>query len=569
MESPHHILDQIGLCLLSATIMGYLAKLAKQPLVLASVAAGVVIGPVGLKLIKDREVIESLAELGLQLLLFIVGLELDVRKLAAAGKTAVIATLVQVGGGAALAWLAARALGFEGLPAIYIAAAMAFSSTMIVIKALSDRAELDTAAGRLTLAILLLQDAFAIVFLAVQPSLGGGAAGGPSPLVVIGLSAVKGIGLVGACLALTRWVLPHLFRFVATSPELLLGSAVSWCVLVSIAFTKFELSSAMGALIAGVSLSSFPYALEIESKMAPLRDFFVTLFLVSLGMLIVVPTWEMVMHTAVLSVVVIVSRLVTIIPAARKLGLGLRTGILSSLHLAQVSEFALVIVLVGVAAKHIDNNIVALVILCLVVTSTISTYLINLSQRIATFVMKRAGGERLEAEKTLTQIAPPSTVLVGCFRVASTVMHDLLAQNKDFAVVDFNPAVLQQLRKRGIRSIYGDISNLATLEHAGVEHAKVIISSISDDWLRGTDNLKVLKALRKLSPHAAIIVTADSMTRAQALYKEGADYVLLPRALTATKLLEVIDKAGTDALSELRAEDVRTFEARAALEVVP
>src|SRR5262245_1117423 len=250
-----NLLYDIGLSIVAATVLAYVARMARQPLLLAYIAAGVLIGPVGLGWIHDRDSIQTLAELGLAFLLFIVGLEIDLKKLIASGKVAAVTTVVQVAGGAVLGWGVARLLGFVGLAAAYIGAAVAFSSTMIVVKLLSDRSELDTAAGRVTLGILLLQDVLAIIVLAVQPNLGGGA-GGDSALLKMGLSALKGIGLVAGTLAVSRWVLPLLLKSVAKFPEILLVTAISWCFLVCYAAIKADFSSAMGALIAGVSIST-------------------------------------------------------------------------------------------------------------------------------------------------------------------------------------------------------------------------------------------------------------------------------------------------------------------------
>lgn len=567
-----HLLQDIGLCIVAATALVYVARLVHQPLLLAYIGAGVAIGPVGLGLITDQKSIETLAELGLAFLLFIVGLEIDVKKLVASGRAAAIVTVVQVGGSAALGWAAALALGYGGLPAVYVDVAVAFSSTMIVIKLLSDRAELDTLPGQMTLAILLVQDVLAVVVLAIQPQLGSGAAGG-SALASIGVSIVKGLGLGAASLALSRHVLPRLFRFAAESPEILLLSAISWCFLVSFAAMKAGFSVAMGALIAGVGMAELPYSLEVVAKIRSLRDFFVTLFFVSLGMLITVPTRALLIGTAALSALVVATRFATILPALRALGYDNRIGILSSLHLSQISEFALVIVLIGVsdANRHIGPEIVSLVVMTLVVTSTASTYLVRFSHRIAAALVRALEGTRLEDQQSREMPAAKRhgapVILVGCFRVASSLIHDLRQAGKEFAVIDYNPKVHAELRKLGIECTFGDIGHLDTLEHAGVHGAQILVSSISDDFLRGTDNRKVLAALRKINPTAKIFVTADSIARALELYRSGADYVIVPRVLAADRILEMIERAEAGELERLRAQEIEQLEAR--LEVVP
>src|SRR5262245_29987691 len=241
-----HLPQDIGVCIVVATVLAYLARWARQPLLLAYIAAGVLIGPIGLGIISNGESIQALAEIGLVFLLFIVALEIDVEKLLKSGKDAAVATLVQVVGCVLLAWLAALLLGFRGLPGIYLGIMAAFSSTMIVVKHLADRAELDTLPGRVILGILLAQDVLAVGVLAIQPNLGGFSAGQSSPMVTLALSLLKGAALVGGAILAGRIILPLLLRSVATSPEILMVSGISWCFLVCWAAMQAGFSTAVG-----------------------------------------------------------------------------------------------------------------------------------------------------------------------------------------------------------------------------------------------------------------------------------------------------------------------------------
>lgn len=562
-----NILIEIGLCVVAATVLAYVAKLARQPLLLAYIGAGVLLGPVGLALIKEQHTIERLAELGLAFLLFIVGLEIDVKKLMASGRVASITTVVQVAGAGLLGFGAAAALGYRGLDAAYLGAAVAFSSTMIVVKLLADRFELDTDPGRLTLGILLVQDVLAIVVLAVQPELGGGG-GERSPLVTVGLSALRGLGLLAGTLALSRWVLPPIFRFVAKVPEVLLLSAISWCFLVCYAALEAQFSVAMGALIAGVSMSTFPYSIDVVAKLQSLRDFFVTLFFVSLGMLITVPTAPIIVATVVLSAVTVASRFLTIWPTVRALRLDNRTGILSSIHLAQVSEFALIIVLIGVSAqyRHIGHDIVSIVVLTLVVTSTVSTYMVQFSHRLVKLFLRRSTGTLLEDHQAKAtrryERGHARIVLVGCFRVGSSLVAGLRRSGADFAVIDFSPHVHAGLERLGVRCHYGDISNLDVLAHAGVPEAEVLVASISDDFLRGVDNKKLLALLRKVNPTAKIVVASDKIALARELYADGADYVIVPRLLAAEHLIDVLQALQRGEGEQVKATALASLEGR-------
>jgi Kef-type K+ transport system membrane component KefB/voltage-gated potassium channel Kch len=560
-----HLLHDIGLCILAATALAFVAKLLRQPLILAYIGAGLIIGPPGFGWVQDKDSITHISELGLAFLLFIVGLEIDLKQLIRSGRTAAILGTVQVVVCAVLGWATAWALGFRGLPAAYLGVASAFSSTLIVVKLLSDKAELDTVAGRITLAVLLMQDVLAIVVLAVQPNISDPA------LKPLALSMGKGAALVIGTMLASRFILPRLFRLVAMTPEVLLIAAISWCFLVCYAAMKADFSIAMGALIAGVSMSTFPYSLDVIAKIRSLRDFFVTLFFVALGMQLVIGSTSILIAAGVLSVVVLLGRFVPILPTVRALRYGHRVGLLSSIALAQVSEFSLVIVSLGLSLKHIDANIVSIVAIALVVTSTVSTYMIQWNNAIAGRLLKLFGKAGLidpqEKETKAQGRRHHPIILLGCHRAGSSAVPLLVDEGKDFLVVDFNPEIQKKLAEMRVPCLYGDISHLDTLEHAGIEEAKVILSTVSDDFLRGTSNLKILQQLRKMAPHAKIIVRAEKVEIAKEMYAAGAAYVLLPRHLIAQEIVHLLAKIEGGTLDETRQAELAALDSRR--EVIP
>jgi Kef-type K+ transport system membrane component KefB/CheY-like chemotaxis protein len=554
------LLQDIGLCIVAATALAFVARLLRQPLLLGYIAAGIVIGPhIGLGWVHDEESISLLSELGLALLMFIVGLEIELPKLLVAGKPAAITTAVQVTIGAVLGWLAAVLLGYGGLAAAYLAAAAALSSTMIVIKLLSDRGELDTLPGKVTLGILLLQDVVAILIQVLQPSIGQ-----DLPISRILLIIVRAAALVASSIVFSRYFLPFLFRWVATSPELLVLSAVSWCLFICFLALMLDFSLAMGALLAGVSISAFPYSLDVIAKIRGLRDFFVTLFFVALGMQLRRPDGAIIAHAFVLSTVVIASRFLSIWPTLRLLRYGHRVGLLSSIHLSQTSEFSLVIAVTGLLLHPdvVTERLFSLMVIVLIITATASTYLIQLSHPIARLLTPRSAGPLADGASGGHERrgAAADIVLVGCFRVGNALVPRLHAAGRDFAVIDFNPELHARLRAMGIRCMYGDISHFDTLEHAGVDHARVLVCSISDDFLRGTDNLTLLRSLRKLNPTAVIIVTAESIEKARQFYAQGADYVLTPPLTAADDLLEAIEDGLAGRLDQRRAARLAEFD---------
>ncbi|HUQ49984.1 MAG TPA: cation:proton antiporter, partial [Terriglobales bacterium] len=331
----------IGIAIVTATVFAFLAKWLRQPLVLGYMLAGVVMGKTqGLGLVSTHD-IESISELGLILLLFMIGLEIDLKKLKQAGAPVIAAGISQfllcVGLGLLFFPLLGYAWGKGDYSSLYMAVAAALSSTMIVVKLLYDKFELDTLPGRITLGVLVFQDIWAILFLGIQPNLEN-----PAPLILIA-SIGKAVGLIAISLFISRSILPVLFKSIAKLPELMMIGALAWCFGVAIMAQWLGLSREMGALIAGVSISTFPYNLDVIAKVISLRDFFVTLFFVSLGTKIPAPTNQIVLLALAASAFLLVSRIITVFPVLRALKNGNRASLIPALNLAQISEFSLVI----------------------------------------------------------------------------------------------------------------------------------------------------------------------------------------------------------------------------------
>lgn len=555
-----NIVYVIGLSIIVATALAYVSRATRQPLLLAYIGAGLLLGPHGFGWVKDYEEIATLSELGLAFLLFIVGLEIDVKKLIKLGKTSFITGCVQVILSAVLGLYFVRWLGFTDLPAFYLAITLAISSTMVVVKLLSDKTELDTIHGRITISILLIQDLFAIIVLALQTNLTD-----PSVSSIV-LSLLNGFGLAAGSVLLARYVLPYLFRYAAKSPELMMITSLSWCFFVCGLALASNFSIAMGALIAGVSISGFPYNLDVVAKIRSLRDFFVTLFFISLGLQISITSWSTVGLGLLLSALVIVSRWISILPTLYLQKFGTRVGILSSIYLMQASEFSLVIAALGYNLKHINQEIVSLIAIALIITSTASTYVVSANHAITRRLVKILSAIRLrdepEEEEETKQEKVYDIVLLGCHRVAGSFVPELSQATEQYLVVDFNLEVLKKLREMNIQCAYADLSHTESLEHLGIESAKVVISSISDDFLRGTNNLTLVRMLRKLCPNASIISNAENIHKAIEMYRAGADYVFLQRHLAAAHLVKVVQKALQNDLSSLQKTHLEAIQQR-------
>jgi Kef-type K+ transport system membrane component KefB len=540
------LLADIGRCILVSMVLAYAAHLTRQPLILAYLAAGMLLGKnMGFGWLGDVHSIETIAEIGLILLLFMIGLEMDLKKVREAGRTVTLTGVVQVVVCAAIGWPFFQWLGGGGgeFDALYLAVCSALSSTLIVVKLLHDKLELDTLPGRITLGVLVLQDVAAILFLAVQPNLKE-----PHLLPVV-WSFAKGIGLVAATFAATRFVLPPLFRSMAKVPELILAGSLAWCFLLVAAADMAGLSRSMGALIGGVSISTFPYNPDVMSKLTSLRDFFVTLFFVALGAEIPQPTPQLLAAAIGCTIFIQVSRYLSVTPLLLALRRGHRVSLIPAINLANVSEFSIVIAAMGLKSGHISADAQTLIIITFALSATLTTYKITYNYQLQQFIsglLKRCGLRDLDQAEQVAAEERPRLMLLGFAKVASSLLEEIErhapALKEEIGVVDFNPETVHELRQRGIHVHYGDISHADSLRHAGIEHAEIILSSIPDHYLRGINNLRMVQMLRRLNPNAAIIATAETLKDARALYAAGATYASVPRLEVADDLLKVLEQ---------------------------
>jgi Kef-type K+ transport system membrane component KefB len=573
----HGLIHDIALSIMAAWLLGVLAYLARQPAILAYLVAGFAVGPAGLKLVHAEESIHVIGEVGLILLLFMIGLEIDLKKIVRAGRVILVSAGVQIAAGSLLGvaffLLIGMPIGSGRWDALYLGVGAALSSTVIIVKVLYDKHELDTLPGRITLGILVLQDLFVILFLAIQPNLNNLHLG-------IGLlSAARVAVLIAAALLISRFVLPWLFHRIARLPELVVVGALAWCFLVGEIAVLLSLSREMGALVAGVALSTFPYALDVTAKVTSLRDFFVTLFFVALGMALPIPDGAMITSGLVLAAFAVISRVATTFIPLYLLKQGLRASLLPAINLAQLSEFTLVLLQLGVQAGHLSAGTASSASFAFVLLAALSTFAMMRSDalsRVAIAGLKQFG------LRDLDQTSEPEAesggahhgsriMLLGFYRTASSLLAEFERQNvpieDQISVVDFNPGVYHSLRARGVKVVYGDIGHADVLKHAGIADAQIVISSVPDALLVGTSNARLVRSVRAINPTAKIIATADVIGNVQVLYDAGADHVVMSRFVEANALLDAIRAAEEGLLQDRRAELDAQLEGRR--EVLP
>jgi Kef-type K+ transport system membrane component KefB len=561
----HELIGDITLCILFAWVLGLLAHFSRQPLILAYLIAGFFIGPFGMGWVKSQESISVISELGLIFMLFMIGLEIDLKKIVRAGKVILFAAGGQLIGGCLLGMLFFLGIGLSmgggHFDALYLCVACALSSTVIIVKVLYEKRELDTLPGRITLGVLVLQDIFAILFLAVQPSL-------DNLQVSVILLSIGRVGvLVATALVLSRYVLPRLFHQIARRPELILLGALAWCFLIGEIAERLHLSREMGSLVAGVSLSTFPYALDVTAKVTTLRDFFITLFFVALGMTIPIPGLSVIGLALLIAAFTVVSRVVTTFTPLYLMKQGLRASLLPAINLAQISEFSLVVIQTGVSAGHIKTETSSAASFAFVLLAILSTFVMARSNQVTRGLigpLKRIGlrdlddGHDADAGQEGGHGEARRIVILGFFRAASALLSEIESRNpavlEQITVIDFNPVVFRTLTDRGMHVVYGDISNVDTLLHAGVAKSELIILSIPNSLLKGADNEKLVRHVRSLNPTAKIVATAELLSDVNDLYDAGADYVTVTRLSDAHQLYKVIEAAQAGLLEDRRAE---------------
>jgi len=322
----------------------------------------------------------------------------------------------------------------------------------------------------------------------------------------------------------------------------------------------------MGALVAGMVIAAFPYGTEVVARLSGVRDFFVTLFFVSLGLKVPEPSGRLLALAALVAVFVVVSRFLAIFPIFALLRLDSRTAGVVAINLAQISEFSLVIVTLGVGLHHVSADVGSLVLYAVLLTAVLSTYGIIFNHSLATALANglaavglfagRGSGAPGGAADAEREPEERDLFLLGVSREGLAFLEHLERQHpamkERIVAIDFNPETLERLRMDGVDAHYGDISNAETLRHAGIANAAVVVSGISDWFLKGTDNVRLLRQARSLAPKARVVVTADTLDRARYLYAQGADYVLIPPVLAAGHLYELLRDASPGSLAGAR-----------------
>ena len=556
--ATHSPFAEMAALLVLAAVVGYLGLLLRQPLIVSFIAVGLLAGPAGLGIARSQDQIELLAELGIAVLLFLVGTKLDVKLIRSLGAVAVTTGLGQVLFTSLFGFLIGLGLGFDWVTSLYVAVALTFSSTIIIVKLLSDKREIDSLHGQVALGFLIVQDLFVVFSMVVLSTIGFGAGagddagGGGGALWPILRTVLLAAALLAAVIGFVRYLADPLTGQLARAPELLVTFSIGLTAMLAAVSDAIGLGKEIGGLLAGVALASTPYRETISSRLAPLRDFLLLFFFIALGVhLDLSLIGENLGAAAVFSAFVLIGNPLIVLAIMGAMGYRKRTGFLAGLTVAQISEFSLIFVAMGVSLGHVDGEALGLVTLVGLITIAASTYMITYSHQLYALFAPVLGV--FERRVALREPQPDEAETAGRFdavvfghgRFGSAIAQRLRAAGRRVLCVDFNPVELRRARAEGFPAIFGDASDPAFVADLPLSGARWVIAatpSHAGGVTHDDPRRSLLQALASIGYAGSVAVTVRWAAERQALLDAGATLAFEPFEDAADRALEMIEE---------------------------
>ncbi len=549
---------ELSIVMLLTFFLAFLAQKIKQPLLIGYIFTGIIAGPLFLNVLISTEGYETFSHIGITLLLFIVGLHLNLKLIKEVGLISLITGIGQVLFTSIIGLLISYALGYSFISSLFIAIALTFSSTIIIVKLLSDKKDLDTLYGKISMGFLIVQDLIAVILLMIISSFLNSTDKNPSILFIeTGIFII--IVLILTYL-LSKFIMPKFLESISKSTELLFLFILTWCLGIASIFQYFGFSIEVGALLAGVILASSPYQFEISAKIKPLRDFFIVMFFILLGsqMLPVVDGMEnmdfaekssliwdsfspIILPAIILSLFVLVGNPLIVLILMGLLGYKSKTGFLAGLTVAQISEFSLILALLVEKAGYLTSQEVSMITLVGIITITASTYMILGGNKIYNKlepILKKFERKNLKEKSEVKIDKNLDLIIFGYDRIGFSLLKVIRKLNKNFMVIDHNPAIIKKLKEKQINYRYGDAGDYEFLQEFNFEKIAVLLSTIPDY----ETNMLLLKEYKKANKYGHCILTSNNIDNALSLYKGGADYVVLPHFLGGEYIGSMIEK---------------------------
>lgn len=537
-----NIFQEIAFLLLLSSIAGALILWIKQPLILAYILIGIITGPSFLGIVRSNDEIDFLAKIGISVLLFVVGLKLDISLIKKMGTVALATGLGQVIFTSLFGYFICIALGFSSITSLYIAVALTFSSTIIIVKLLSDKREIDSLHGKIAIGFLIVQDILVIVAMLILTTFISSEKSESFFNTIINLS-IKGTGFLIVTAFLMKYFLPRLLHFLARSRELLVLFSISWAIFLAVVGEMLGFSKEIGAFIAGISLASNPYREAIATRLVNLRDFLLLFFFIDLGATLNIQQLSyQIMPSIILSLFVLIGNPLIVMIIMGMMGYSKRTGFLAGLTVAQISEFSLILGALGVRLGHIDDGAFGVITMVGIITIGLSSYMIlyshSIYKKISPYikVFEKKNLKREKAYGSFKQPYSPDFIIFGMGRFGSNIARKLNEQGVNIMGFDFDPEAISLLSKEGFNVCYGDAEDPECLLSLPLMDKSWIISTIPNIEV----NIALLNSLKEKGFKGKKAILAYSHEDGEKLKRAGADLILFPFIEAAEEIVEKI-----------------------------
>jgi Kef-type K+ transport system membrane component KefB len=533
-----YLFYEIAALLVLAAGVGFIGLMLRQPLIVSFIAVGIIAGPSVLNIARSDAQIDLLAELGIAVLLFLVGLKLDFNLVRTLGPVSLVTGLGQVIFTTVFGFLIGLALGLDPRTALYVAIALTFSSTIIIVKLLSDKREIDSLHGRIALGFLIVQDVVVVLAMIVLSAIGvGAAAEGQGALGDVLRVLGYGIAMLAFVIFFIRYVADPLVERLSQAPELLVSFAIGWAALLAAVGHYLGFGKELGGLLAGVSLASTPFREAIAARLASLRDFLLLFFFIALGASLDLSVLGASVGPAIiLALFVLIGNPLIVLAIMGAMGYRKRTGFLAGLTVAQISEFSLIFMAMGVAIGHVANEALGLVTLVGLVTIAASTYMITYSHQLYNIfepvlgIFERKNRDRARDDAPENAL-PHDVILFGLGRYGLGIAAALRDSGKRVLGVDFSPEAVRFARTKGYDVVFGDATDPEFLAHLPLRHAEWLVLAVPEHDMGLTHDdprHALLRAVRDQGYQGRVAVSAHRDTTAEALAADSADLILMP-----------------------------------------
>ncbi len=529
---------QIGILLAITVALAFIARYLRQPLMIAYIIAGIFCGPIFFDLINgSRDTLGTFAQLGVVLLLFVIGLSLNLNYLKKIGRVAIVTGLGQIIFTLSIGFIILAALGFSPVSAAYLATAITFSSTIIITKLLSDKRDTEKIYGRYTIGLMIVQDIIAVLILVglgtIDQSHGA--------LASFAFLLMKGLLAISLFVFVSRYFLNTILEKVSETGEFLFIFTVAWCFGIAGFVHWLGFSFEIGAITAGIMLGSSPFQTEIASRIKPLRDFFIILFFILLGSQMGISNFaNIIIPGIILSIFILAGNPLILYLLFRFFKFTRKNSFLAGLTAAQVSEFGFVLLFTGNRLGHIQESELSIFTIVALITIFSSSYLISHNNKVYNLALPflEIFGRDRRRQREQRMKESYEVWILGCHRMGWRACQALIKKGVGFAVVDINSATIAKLEKQGIPALFGDVADIEFLETLPLKKARLLILTAPDP----EDQKTLVSYVSRFKKPPEIISNLHHYKHFEELYSMGTSYVIMPHLLGGQWIADILKK---------------------------